>query len=188
MHDAGGERQPLFPAAGERTGQLPAPRGQPQRLQCRIHKVLSRLQLIEPRHEHQVLFNRQVGVEREFLRHIADFAFDLTALRGKVIAEHRAAAGIGVQQAAHHADRRGLARSIRSEKADNLAGPHRHGHIIDHALAAIGFDQAMHVDDVCHGAAALMPASTIWPGRKAPAPPVSRASTRNTSFWRFSSE
>ena len=119
-----------FQPPDKRAGELVPPRGQPEFLKRAADMLADRLQPVEPRHEFQVLGNRQILVERELLGHVADLALDLQRLGPEVVAEHRALALVGRQQAAHDADRRRLARAVGPEKADDLAfgdRPSTHG-------------------------------------------------------------
>jgi len=151
MHDAGGKRQSLLPAAGQRACELAAARGETEVLQRRVDELRNRLQAIEPRHEFEVLGDRQVLVERELLRHVADFALDQQALAADVVAKHLTLALVGRQQAAHHADGGGLARAVGTKEADDLALRHAHRHVIDHGPAAEALDEPADLDRV-HGA------------------------------------
>ena len=179
VHDAGGERQPLLPAAGQRAGELVAPRRQAKLLERAVDMLGDRLQLVEPRHEFQVLGDRQILVERELLRHVADFALDLQALGPDIVAEHRALALVGRQQAAQHADGRRLARAVRAEEADDLALGDRHRDMVDDGLVAEALDQSAETVDGVHGvilgACRAASTSTICPGcsawRRRPAAP-----------------
>ena len=69
----------------------------------------------------QVLQHRQVAVERELLRHVADALFDLLRLLLGIEPRHVSAAFSGVHDRAQHADRRRLARPIRPQQAKDLA-------------------------------------------------------------------
>ena len=71
--------------------------------------------------ELQVLQDGEVLVEAEALRHVADVALDLLALGADVEAERRAAAAVGREQPAQHAQRGGLARAVGAEEAVDLA-------------------------------------------------------------------
>ena len=66
--------------------------------------------------------------------------------RTNVEAQARAAAGVGLQQSAHHADRRRLAASIRSEKSEDLAPPHAQRNVLHHVLVVEVLVQPLHVD------------------------------------------
>ncbi len=109
VHDAGGQRQPLFPAAGQRAGELVAPAGKAKLFQRPCDMILDRFQAVQAGNEFEVFTDCQVLVERELLRHVANLVLDLQALGPEVIAEHGAFAFVGRQQPAHHADRCRLA-------------------------------------------------------------------------------
>ena len=68
-----------------------------------------------------VLQYRQVRIEREELRHVADAELDLIDLRLHVEARDVGGAGGGSQQTGEHLDRRGLPRTVRSQKTEDLA-------------------------------------------------------------------
>ena len=142
----GSQRQALFPATGEVGRQLPGPRREIVFLQCLINHFPRLGQGVQARHEAQVLAHGEIAIERETLGHIADPRLDLAALADDVEAERRTAAAIRLQQAAHHADGRGLARPVGAEKAVNPARRDRHVEIIDNAGAAKGLAQPGHVD------------------------------------------
>ena len=151
VHDAGGERQPLLPAARQSARQLVAARRQAEFLERARDMLLDRLQLVETRHEFEVLADREILVERELLRHVADLALDLQRFGPDVVAEHRALALVGRQQAAHDADGGGLARSVRPEEADDLALRDIHRHMVDDGLGAEALDEIADGNDECSG-------------------------------------
>ena len=63
VHDAGGERQALLPAARQRAGELPAARGQAEAVE-RLGDLGARVgQAVEPGDEVEVLLDREVLVE-----------------------------------------------------------------------------------------------------------------------------
>ena len=180
MHDAGGERQPLLPATRERAGELVLARGQAEPVQRLGHCLLDRVELVEPRHEGQVLGDGQVFVEGEALRHVADLALYRGALGADIEPEHRALPGIGLEQAADHPDRRGLARAVGAEETDDLAGRHREIDIVDHRALAEALGHPVNIDGErrAHRCPRSI-TSTIWPGCSADCgPPSGRASTR----------
>src|SRR6185312_11329271 len=88
--------------------------------------------LVEPGDELQVLGNRQVAVEAEALRHVADLQADARSVVQQVHAETRSAAAVRAQQAAQHADRGGLAAAVAAEEAADLAFRHLQREAIDH--------------------------------------------------------
>ena len=72
---------------------------------------------VEARDEFQVLAHREILVEAEALRHVADMALDLVGFGADVVAETGAAALVRGQQPAQHADGGGLARAVGAEEA-----------------------------------------------------------------------
>ena len=110
-----------FQPPGQLAGQLPLAALKPQPLDGGA-RLLGRIgEPVHARHELQVLQDREVLVEAEALRHVADVALDLLALRADVVAERRAAAAVGRQQPAQHAQRGGLAGAVGAEEAVDLA-------------------------------------------------------------------
>ena len=77
-----------------------------------------------------VLFHRQVVVERKLLRHVADVPADVFRMRGDVEAADHGAAGCRAQQAAQDADHGRLAGAIGSQETENLARLHADGHVV----------------------------------------------------------
>src|SRR5690606_11795392 len=145
-----------------------------------------RAERIEPGDEGEVLLDRQVFVEGKALGHVADLALDRAPLRQDVMAEHPALSRVGGEQAAHHADRRRLARPVRAEESGDLALRDRERHVIDGAPAV----EALHQPPDRDGGLRRHPpepgseTSTICPGFS-PGAFSGRASIKYTSFWRF---
>ena len=131
VHDAGGKRESLLPAARKRASELMAARGQAEILE-RLATASRLGEVVEPGDEIEVLLDRQVLVEREPLGHVADLALDTAAAADDVVAEHRPLAGVRRQKPADHADRGGLARAVGAEKADDLARRHFQRDMVDH--------------------------------------------------------
>ncbi len=77
--------------------------------------------LVDAGDEVEVLEHRQVLVEAEALRHVADLAADFVRLGDDVVAEALARAAVGLEEAAEHADGRRLAAAVGPEKAADLA-------------------------------------------------------------------
>ena len=80
--------------------------------------------------ETKVFFHRQVGVERELLRHVADTGLDFGRLGGDVEAGHRAAARGRFQETAEHADDSRFARAVGAEKTEDLSRGDVEGHTV----------------------------------------------------------
>ena len=100
----------------------------------------------EPRHEHQVLSDRQILVKREFLGHVADLALYAEALGPQIVAQHAPFALVGREQAAHDADRRRLAGAVRTEETDDFAFGHVHRDMVDDGLVAEALDEVSDFD------------------------------------------
>ena len=102
---------------------------------------------VKPRDELEVLAHRQVLIQAEALRHVADLALDLVGLGADVVAEAGAGAFIRRQQAAQHADGGGLAGAVRPEEAVDGAALDLQRQVMDHRAAVEFFGQAVDVDD-----------------------------------------
>ena len=145
--------------------------------------------LVDARDEVEVLADRQVLPEREALRHVADVALDLVALAQDVVAEAGAGAGVRREQAAHHADRGGLAAAVRAEEAEDLAALHLQRQVLDDVLVAEVLVQPVHVDRRRVGRARSLQRHRDRLARDAAAARRSgagRASTMKTSLARVS--
>ena len=94
-------------------------------------------------------------IEAEALRHVADVALDLVGLGADVVAEAGAGALVRREQAAQHADGRGLAGAVGAEEAVDGAALDLHREIAHHRAAVEFLGQAMHVDDDVRGVAAV---------------------------------
>ena len=132
MQHAGGQRHALLPAARQLLRQLIGAIGQADAFQHLGNGTPAVADLVEPRDELQVLGNRQVAIEAEALRHVADLQPDARRVAQQVHAETGAAAAIRAQQAAQHADRGGLAAAVAAEEAADLAFRHLQRQPVDH--------------------------------------------------------
>ncbi len=136
MQDAGGEREPLLPAARQLARQLVAPVVEAHALHDLPHRRVAVRHLVDAGDEVEVLEHRQVLVEAEALRHVADLAADFVRLVDDVVAEALARAAVRLEQAAQHADRRRLAAAVRAEKAADLAFGDLQVEALDHLEVA----------------------------------------------------
>src|SRR4029450_4445535 len=178
---------PPPPAPPQPPAQLTFPILKPQPLDHRARRRRRIGDPIEPRDKLQVLAHREILVEAEALRHVADVALDLVRLPANVVTEAGAAAFVGGEQAAQHADGRGLARAIGTEEAVDLPALDAHRQIA-HGLAAVeGFRRPSDIDgDVRRRGHSARPSTTLtgWPTRSRSGRSSGRASIRNTSFER----
>ena len=85
----------------------------------------------KPRMKHEVLPDRQLGIERERLRHVADAAARIDVAGVERLAEQQRLAFARRQQPGEHFHRRGLAAAVRADEAENLAAFDREAHSID---------------------------------------------------------
>src|SRR5690606_37787217 len=122
VHEGAGEREALFPAAGEPARELlaigPDAHDLDHFFDARV--AVRAAWAIGHRVDTHVLQDREVGVESDLLRHVADGALDRLAVGVYVVAQHRGVARRGPEQPAQHTDERGLARAIGTEKAEDI--------------------------------------------------------------------
>src|SRR5579885_969564 len=95
VQHASGKREPLFPAARELTCQLIAAVPKPHPLHHCANGLCGIRNAIDLRDEIKVLGNRQILLEAELLRHIADLAANERSLADDVMAKACAASPIG---------------------------------------------------------------------------------------------
>src|SRR6185436_1882651 len=116
----------LLPTAGERAGQLALAPRKSQAGDGTLGLRGGIAQTIDAGDELEVLQDRQILIEAEPLRHVTDVAFDLFTGAANVVAEAAAATAVGRQEPAKHAQRGGLARAVRAEKAVDLPASDAH--------------------------------------------------------------
>src|SRR5882672_11286450 len=120
VQHAGGESQPLFPTAREFARQLMLSLRQAKPLQRVLDFVLAVRNLVDARHELQIFPDGKLFPVAETLRHVTDFAFDLSALGQQSIAKTGSLAGVGFQQSAKHPDRRRFAAAVGPQESPDL--------------------------------------------------------------------
>src|ERR1700758_5475553 len=169
VQHAGGEREALLPAARKLARELLGAAGEAESLERLAHRGLAVGHLIYARHEVEVFADRQILPERETLGHVADVAPDRGALAQDVVAEAGAAARVGRQQAAQHADRGRLAAAVRPEESEDLARLHLERQVGDHVLVAEALVEPAHVDRGGRGGVHGTRTSSGWPGWSLPA-------------------
>ena len=92
---------------------------------------LPRRQMEQMRMKIEVLPDRQFGVERERLRHVADAIARTHVARIERLSEQQRLAFARRQQAGQHLHGRGLAAAIRADEAEDLAPLDREAHPVD---------------------------------------------------------
>ena len=136
MDQAGRKGEALLPATGELAGELVATIGQAEAFEAALHGGAAVGEIVETRDEIEIFADTQVLVVTEFLRHVADMAFDVGLLRTHVVAEARAGTGVGGEQAAEHADEGGLAATVGAEEAVDFAAAYAEIDGVDDGLGA----------------------------------------------------
>ena len=87
VNQAGGQREPLFPAAGKLPGKLPAPVSHAEAFETFFHGGFALRHFVKPRDEIQIFLDGQILVKAEPLRHVADALFDLGDFAAEIEAE-----------------------------------------------------------------------------------------------------
>ena len=92
---------------------------------------LVRRQMEQARVQVEVLANRQLGIERERLRHVADAHARAHVAGVDRTAEQRRLARGRRQQPGQHLHGRGLAATVRADEAEDLAALDGEAHVVD---------------------------------------------------------
>ena len=116
MHQRTGQRQALFKAQRQFVGGVG---GDTLQAECLAHPLDFLLlrptaQAVDAGEKAQILFNRQVAIQGEFLRHIAQMLARFTGADLQVHVQHQRFTRSGDQQAAHHFKGSGFARAVGS--------------------------------------------------------------------------
>ena len=101
---------------------------------------------IDPAEESQVLPHRQVFVERELLRHVADDLAHLFGIARDVEARDFRSSAARPEEAAEDADRRRFPRAVGSEEAHDFAAPRLEAHVVDGDEIAEALDEPVGAD------------------------------------------
>jgi hypothetical protein len=117
-----GQGEALFLPARQRAGEPVAQVAEPVALEQfpDARGCICARELMHGGNEVEVLVDREVFVQGKPLRHVTDAALELLGLLGNPETEHFDLACGRQQQAAQHADRRRLARAVRTEETINL--------------------------------------------------------------------
>ena len=148
VQDRAREGQLLPPAAGQLARQAMLLPAQARHLDRPLLPLArgGTPQAVHAAEEADVLQRRQVLVQAEALAHVADAALHALRVPRDVDAQHARGAAGGAQQAAHHADRRGLARTVRAQEAEDLALPHVEGEAPDRHEVAEALREVSQLD------------------------------------------
>jgi hypothetical protein len=143
------ERDALFPATRERPGELAPAAAEARALE---HGGDARL-AAGARHpvnagvKAQIFLDAQVLVQAEALGHVADALLHALGVALDVEADDAALAARRVEDAAEHADGRGLSGAVRPEHAEDFTGVHRERDIAHRYQLAEAARQLLGDDD-----------------------------------------
>src|SRR5215208_3144678 len=143
-----GQGDALLPPAAQRPHQLPRPRRQPQLVE-QLGAALAPLDAQQPVYrgvEVQVLGDRQVLVQPELLRHVADALPDELRLPRHVVPHHRRLPRRRPQQPAEYADGRRLPRPVRPQKPEHLPALDAEVEMVHRDQRAEGARERMRLD------------------------------------------
>ncbi len=188
VQHACGKCHALFPATGEPPCKLVLATLQAQMFEGTIDPFAQTIHAIDLADETEVLADREIFIEAESLRHVADFTLDQCRFSADIVSQGVAFAAVCGEESAHHADGGGLAAAIRPQKAEHLAAPNLHRQTIHYGLAGVALGQVAHIDGI-FGLAVHCPLparriSTGCPGTSV-AGLSGKASTRKTRRARF---
>ena len=143
VHQRAGHRQPLPPAARKQRGPAMQVRFEMRKRDQFVAPPQQRraAQSIEAPIKHQVFVHGQFVVKRKFLRHVTDERFDAVGFARHVVPGNGRAAVVRLQQPAQHADDRGFAGPVGSQKTENGAFADRETDMIDRGKVAELFCQ-----------------------------------------------
>src|SRR5262245_61730804 len=131
----GGAREcdALFPAARQGAGELAAAIVETEGIERALHARAALLarDAVDACVEAEVLFDAQILVEAEALRHVADVLLDLLGLGGDVVADDRAPPSRSIEDAAEHGDGGCLGGAGGTEDAGDLYVCAHYGHTVE---------------------------------------------------------
>ena len=101
---------------------------------------------VESAVEHHILAHRHIRIEAEPLGHIAERLTCALRMRRRVTAEHERCAARRREDAADHADRRGLSRAVRSDESVDCTARHGEVQMIDGGVVTKDTREIMRYD------------------------------------------
>ena len=109
VHQRAGQRELLLHAARQLVGQPRAKRRELRHVEQLVAAALVMRDAVDLGKERDVLVNREIAIQAEALRQVADPFGQRAMLPHGVVAEHADATRVDMQQTAHQADGGGLA-------------------------------------------------------------------------------
>ncbi len=143
MKHGAAERQALLPAARKRRHQRILAAGETRHVDGKAHPLgkLFPGHAIDAAEELEILLDREIAIERELLRHVADVLAHAFRIAGDIDAGDDGAASARPQQAAEDADDGRLPRAIGTEEAHDFALGDLEAHMVDGDEIAEPLDQ-----------------------------------------------
>ncbi len=155
MHERAGERETLLDAAGKRAGVHVLLPGELEDLDDLLppRRDLVGRHEVHLGEELDVLVDREVVVERELLRHVADARLHAVGVLHDVDAVDGGRSLARREQATEHPDRRRLAGAVRAEESEDAPSRHLEVEVIDGDEVAEPTHEAAALDgEIAHDA------------------------------------
>src|SRR5262245_20494674 len=186
---AGAECQPLLPPTREFSRELLFPPCETKPLDRTACSGSWLINAVDPADELKVLAHREILIEAEALRHVANVTLDLVGFSADVVTEARSGPGVRRQQSAQHADGGCLSGTVGAEKTVDRAALDLHGQVPHDGTTIELLGQTMDIDDdivrIHLRGSCDKVTVTGWPTRNFSGC-SGRASIRNTSLARSS--
>src|ERR1700682_2254748 len=159
-----GQAQSLLHSTRKGVDRLVAPFSQPDELEQFVHDLVPAvLRLAVARGiEIQVLGDGELVVDAKEVRHVSDPAVHLVRLSGDVGAIDRRAPAGRFEERGEYAQRRGLARAVRSDEAEDLTFGHLKRHMVQRGPLAVDLCQVFCRDHATVPVNEIEPKS-VWP-------------------------
>src|SRR5215470_2271824 len=114
-----------------------------------LHSLPSVADLVDPADKIEVFLDGEILVKAEALCHVSDLAADARGVANNVETQTDPASAIRRQEAAQHADCRGLTAAIGPEKTTDLTGLDPQIQLLHDRIGAKALFQVTNIDDGC---------------------------------------
>ena len=150
VHEGAGERQLLLHAPRQPVRAAGTERRQLRHVEQPVARGLIPTHTVNLREEGDVLVDRQIAVEREPLREVANVGRHRPVLLDRIASEHADVSSIGPQQAARHPDRGRLPGAIGANQAEHLPRLDRERDVVHGTHLAVALADAVERDGCRH--------------------------------------
>ncbi len=123
MQQRGSELKPACPATGKQPGRAVGPRHETELANGGLNLRARILQPVDLSTETEVLEHRELGVERQPLRHVTNPLANLCGVAPNVESEYMPTSAVRLQDPGKHAKGSGFAGAIGADEAADLARP-----------------------------------------------------------------